>query len=175
MPERIEPGKPQQNGRHERMHLTLLQDTADPPARSLRAQLERLRDFQRRYNEERPHQALDHATPAECYTSRHVVSTASCVSRTMVEQEVRRVRHNGEIKWQGRTIYISAALVGEPVGLGEDATGWAVSYGPIVLGRSPWRAIGCKNPNPQAMDLRTTLRVAHRVHSLATATTDLNK
>ncbi len=57
VPERIAPGKPQQNGRHERMHLTLLQDTASPPAPSLRQQLKRLRDFQRLYNEQRPHQA----------------------------------------------------------------------------------------------------------------------
>ena len=67
MPERIAPGKPQQNGRLERLHLTLLQDTAKPPARSLRQQLERFKDFQRIYNEERPHQALNMRTPAECY------------------------------------------------------------------------------------------------------------
>ena len=53
VPERIAPGKPQQNGRLERLHLTLLQDTASPPAGSLREQLARLRSFQRLYNEER--------------------------------------------------------------------------------------------------------------------------
>jgi putative transposase len=55
VPERIAPGKPQQNGRHERMHLTLLQDTADPPADSLRQQLKRLRDFQLLYNRASEH------------------------------------------------------------------------------------------------------------------------
>jgi transposase InsO family protein len=50
IPQRIAPGKPQQNGRHERMHLTLLQDTANPPARSLRQQIARFRSFQRLYN-----------------------------------------------------------------------------------------------------------------------------
>src|SRR5215204_4951206 len=50
MPERIAPGKPQQNGRLERLHLTLLRDTAMPPARSLREQLDRFRRFQRVYN-----------------------------------------------------------------------------------------------------------------------------
>ncbi len=45
------------------------------------------------------------------------------------------MRHNGDIRWRNRTIYINQALVGEPVGLVEnDATGWTVSYGPIVLG-----------------------------------------
>src|SRR6266446_4074222 len=57
-PERIAPGKPEQNGRLERLHLTLLRDTAAPPARTLREQLDRLRAFQRVYNEERPHAAL---------------------------------------------------------------------------------------------------------------------
>ena len=66
-PERIAPGKPQQNGRHERMHLTLLKDAITPPAKSLREQLDRFRAFQRVYNEERPHQALGNATPAEHY------------------------------------------------------------------------------------------------------------
>ena len=69
VPERIVPGKPQQNGRLERLHLTLLQDTANPPAKSLREQLERLRSFQRLYNEERPHQALSNDTPAEHYAA----------------------------------------------------------------------------------------------------------
>ena len=62
-PERIVPGKPQQNGRLERLHLTLLQDTASPPARSLREQLDRFHEFQQVYNEERPHAALGNATP----------------------------------------------------------------------------------------------------------------
>ena len=61
--ERIAPGQPQQNGRHERLHLTLLQDTTDPPARSLRQQLERFHSFQDTYNDERPHQALGNRTP----------------------------------------------------------------------------------------------------------------
>jgi hypothetical protein len=69
VPERIAPGKPQQNGRLERLHLTLLQDTASPPAQSLREQLMRLRSFQRLYNEERPHQALGNDTPAEHYAA----------------------------------------------------------------------------------------------------------
>lgn len=136
LPERIAPGKPQQNGRHERMHLTLLQDTADPPARSLRAQLERLREFQRIYNEERPHQALGNDTPAE-----HYQASPRRFDGILREPDygggytVRRVRTSGEIKWQGNMIYISAALTGEPIGLIEGADGdWVVCYGPIELG-----------------------------------------
>jgi putative transposase len=135
MPERIAPGKPQQNGRLERLHLTLLQDTANPPARSLRQQLERFKDFQCLYNEERPHAALGNDTPAKHYD----VSPRTW-DGTLREPEygsdnaVRRVRHNGEIKWRGNTIYIGTALVGEPIALTENANGWTVSYGPIPLG-----------------------------------------
>src|SRR3984893_14506972 len=67
VPERIVPGKPQQNGRLERLHLTLLQETADPPARTLREQSGRFRSFQVLYNEERPHAALGNDTPADHY------------------------------------------------------------------------------------------------------------
>lgn len=136
MPERIAPGKPQQNGRLERLHLTLLQDTASPPARSLREQLERLQAFQRIYNEERPHQALGNDTPAE-----HYAASPRRFDGVLREPDygsdyaVRRVRHNGEIKWRGNTIYISEALIGEPVGLIEQEDGgWKAYYGPIALG-----------------------------------------
>jgi len=133
-PQRIAPGKPQQNGRHERMHLTLLQDVADPPARSLREQLKRLRDFQRFYNEERPHQALDNATPADRYQVSPRRFNGILRSPEYADQEVRRVRHNGDIKLDGKTIYLSQALSGEPVGLAEAENGWLVSYGPVELG-----------------------------------------
>ena len=136
VPERIAPGKPQQNGRNERMHLTLLQDTADPPAPSLRQQIKRMRDFQCLYNEQRPHQALGNATPADHYTpSPRRFDGILREPEYGGDHEVRRVRHNGDIRWRNGTIYVNQALVGEPVGLVEnDATGWTVSYGPIVLG-----------------------------------------
>ena len=65
VPEHIAPGKPQQNGRHERMHRTLKQETASPPARNRRRQQERFDRFRREYNEERPHEALAQQTPAQ--------------------------------------------------------------------------------------------------------------
>ena len=136
VPERIAPGKPQQNGRLERLHLTLLQDTANPPARSLREQLDRLRRFQDLYNEERPHAALGNDTPSE-----HYALSPRRFDGVLREPDygddhaVRRVRHNGEIKWQGNSIYISEALAGELVGLIEDEGGdFTANYGPIVLG-----------------------------------------
>jgi transposase InsO family protein len=146
-PERIEPGKPQQNGRHERMHLTLLQDTANPPAPSLRQQLKRLRNFQRFYNEERPHQALGNATPADRYQlSARRFDGILRQPDYDDDQEVRRVRHNGEIKLDGNMIYISRALVGEPIGLLETEDGWSVSYGPVPLGIIAYRGDRLRKP-----------------------------
>ena len=66
-PERIVPGKPQQNGRHERMHRTLKQETASPPAMNRRAQQERFDQFRREYNEEGPHEALGQKPPGRYY------------------------------------------------------------------------------------------------------------
>jgi transposase InsO family protein len=140
-PERITPGKPQQNGRHERMHLTLLLDTANPPARTLREQRKRLSAFRRLYSDERPHQSLDNATPAQRYAaSPRRFDGILREPNYPGDHDVRRVRHNGEIRWNGETIYISEALVGEPIGLAEHDVGWTVRYGPIVLG-----TIGLRN------------------------------
>jgi transposase InsO family protein len=150
VPQRIKPGKPQQNGRHERMHLTLLQDAATPPARSLREQLKRLRDFQRVYNEERPHQSLNDATPADIYTP-----SPRRFDGVLREPEydaglkVRRVRHNGEIRWRNDTVYVNQALAGEPIALEENAAGWSVSYGPIVLGTIAHNENRLRKPKPK--------------------------
>jgi len=135
-PQRIAPGKPQQNGRLERLHLTLLGDTASPPARSLREQLDRFRKFQRIYNEERPHAALGNGTPAEHYqvSQRHWDGVLR-EPEYPADHAVRRVRRNGAIRWRDAEIYITPALTGEPVGLAvrEDGS-WVVRYGPIELG-----------------------------------------
>ncbi len=150
VPERIAPGKPQQNGRLERLHLTLLQDTAKPPAPTLRRQLERLRRFQRLYNEERPHQALGNEVPARHYAiSPRRFDGVLREPSYSADHAVRRVRHNGEIRWHGNTIYISAALIGEPVGLIEDLDGgWSVSYGPIALGTIAHGGDRLRQPKP---------------------------
>jgi transposase InsO family protein len=152
VPERIAPGKPQQNGRLERLHLTLLQDTANPPARSLRQQIARFKTFQRLYNEERPHEALGNDTPAE-----HYAPSLRRWDGILREPEyhpddvVRRVRRNGEIKWQGKTIYISTALIGEPISLREDANGTcAAFFGPVVLGVITHRSDRLRKPERRA-------------------------
>ena len=165
-PERIAPGKPQQNGRHERMHLTLLQDAATPPAKTLREQLDRFRAFQRLYNDERPHQALGDATPADHYqVSLRRWDGVLREPDYPLDHEVRRVRSNGEIKWRGALVYLNCALAGEPVGLAESAAGWAVSFGPVALGVIAHGDDRLRKPKSASCGLWTTLRVAHRVHS----------
>ena len=154
-PERIAPAKPQQNGRHERLHLTLKQETASPPAPDLRRQVERFRDFQRLYNFERPHAALDHDTPADRYRPAGrawdgVLREPSCPD----DAERRRVRRSGEIKWQGNAIYVNQALAGEAVALIEQDDGlWQVRYGPIELGCIEHRGARLKRPKHKARGL----------------------
>ena len=135
-PERIEPGHPEQNGRHERMHRTLKQETASPPEDDLASQQEAFDSFVEEYNRERPHEALADRVPASVYKS----SDRPYPSR-LPEIEyasgyrVRRVKQNGQVKWGGRLIWISQILTGEPLGfwqVSEDC--WDIYYGPLRLG-----------------------------------------
>ncbi len=133
-PERIDPGKPQQNGRHERMHRTLKQEIASPPCSSWQAQQRALEDFRQQYNFERPHQALDNTTPSDHYSS----STRSYPNRHVIEYPshyvVRRVRSNGEIRMRGQLHFLGEALSGELVGLERaDDRYWHIHFGPIPL------------------------------------------
>jgi transposase InsO family protein len=136
LPERIEPGKPQQNGRHERMHGTLKPETANPPAENLRAQQRRFDRFRAEFNHERPHEALGQTPPAQHYRP----SPRSYPERLEdpvypADYQLRRVRNNGEIRWQGELVFIGEALVNEVIGLRENADGdGAVYFGPVALG-----------------------------------------
>lgn len=137
IPERIEPGRPEQNGRHERMHRVLKEETASPPAVSWRAQSLRFGAFRRRYNEERPHEALGQRPPASLYAPSPRRWFGRLRSPEYGSNEiVRKVRSRGDIKFKGARIFISEALYGEPIGLKEDDDGvWCARYGPVFLGR----------------------------------------
>lgn len=145
LPERIAPGRPQQNGRHERMHLTLKQDTASPPAPSLAEQIDRFRVFLDYYNHERPHEALGQIPPARIYTASPRVWDGRLNSPEYPGcAAVRKVRSSGEIKWRSKSIFVGKALCGEPVGLFRiDEDVWLIKYGPLLLGtlegRDHWR------------------------------------
>src|SRR6202166_990681 len=180
VPERIAPGNPQQNGRLERLHLTLLQETADPPARTLREQSGRFRSFQVLYNEERPHAALGNDTPADHYiVSPRRFDGVLREPNYAADCAVRRVRHNGEIRWRNCTIYISGPLTGEPIGISENANGsWTVCYGPIVLGTIDHRGDRLRRPKQQAcglVDNATALPTGPTGPTTTAATTDLNE
>jgi putative transposase len=134
--ERIVPGKPHQNGRHERMHATLKANTASPPAADQAAQQARFEHFRIEFNEVRPHEALGQATPASRWQpSRRPYPTRIEEPAYDSSHAVRRVRQNGEIKWRGGTIFVSDVLVGEPVGIVETETGeFIVRFAALDLG-----------------------------------------
>lgn len=135
--ERIQPGHPEQNGRHERMHRTLKAETTRPPAASATDQQALFDRFRHEYNEQRPHEALGQRPPSELYQS----SSRPYPGRIPQPEypghyEVRSVSRGGEIKWRGRFLFLSQALSGERVGLEEYEDGlWAVYFGALPLGR----------------------------------------
>jgi putative transposase len=135
--ERIEPGKPQQNGRHERFHRTLEQHTAAPPARTLGAQQRRFEQFAQEYNQQRPHEALGQDTPAQHYepSSRDYPSRMPPPRDFADDWQKRSVRSGGSMKWKGHQVTITQALTGEYVGLEPVGDGrWAVWFQDLELG-----------------------------------------
>jgi hypothetical protein len=135
--ERIDPGCPQQNGRHERMHATLKQATAKPPAANLRKQQEVFIRFEQEYNYERPHQALQDATPASIYSpsGRAFPSRLPELEYPDECRTMRRVSSHGYISWRHTQVFMSEVLSGEQVGFVENDDGlFEVYFGPVLLG-----------------------------------------
>jgi putative transposase len=134
-PERIEPGKPAQNGRHERMHRTLKAETATPPAANLAQQQRRFDRFRQEFNHQRPHEALGQTAPEQHYTSSPRRYPARLEDPVYpADFQVRRVRSNGEIKWAGEKIFLSSPLIGEIIGVKETQCGdGEVYFGPLPL------------------------------------------
>jgi transposase InsO family protein len=135
-PERIEPGRPDQHGRHERMHRTLKEAVVVPPAATLQAQQQRFNAFVAEYNGERSHEALQRRLPSELYTvSARGYPTKPPPLEYGTEVTVRRVRHNGEIKWKGHLIYVCGILAKEPIAMRQiDEFLWELRYSFHLLG-----------------------------------------
>jgi transposase InsO family protein len=133
--ERIEPGQPQQNGRHERMHGTLKAQACKPPSADPQAQQERFDDFRTEYNEERPHEGIGMRTPHSLYVNSPRPMPERIEEPTYDPDEVvRQVRTSGEIKWRGSMIFVSEVLAGEPVGLRQRPDGhWIVRFADVPL------------------------------------------
>jgi hypothetical protein len=134
--ERIQAGHPEQNGRHERLHLTLKQETACPPEANLGRQQEAFLRFQREYNQERPHQALEYRTPASVYVPSPRPYPSRLAELEYAPQfQVRRISRNGYFSWKHEAVFVSEVLRGEEVGFLETDDGlFEVYYGPLLLG-----------------------------------------
>ena len=118
VPERIDPGSPQQNGRHERMHRTLKNEATIPPKGTLAAQRMEFDRWRAEYNDERPHEALAMKTPGSLY----VASTRPYPGRIPnLEYDetmpTKKVRPNGCLRLGGQEVYIGEVLSGETIGL----------------------------------------------------------
>jgi putative transposase len=137
LPDVIEPASPYQNGRHERMHRTLKRECTRPPRRSRYAQQRRFDDARREFNDLRPHEALNDATPASTYTPSPRPYPARLPPLEYPSHyEVRRVSYNGGIGWHKQGVNISQTLGGEYIGLVEiDDAEWDVYFDPVRLGR----------------------------------------
>lgn len=135
-PEWIEPGCPEQNGRHERFHSTLKSETASPPALTLTLQQEKFLQFKKFYNNRRYHEALNQKPPVTIYRPSPRSWDGKFRSIEYPSQyEVRKVCAGGKITWKGTDFFISETLKGDYVGLTEIDVGlMGIYFGPILLG-----------------------------------------
>ena len=140
--QRIRPGYPQGNGTHERMHRELKRETAVPAAATARGQQRRFDAFRRRYNEERPHEALGHRCPAAVWQPSSRAYPARVPPPAYPARwEVRRIRASGSLTFRGHDLFVSHALQGLDVGLDEVADGiWNIVFYRTVVGRLDARA-----------------------------------
>lgn len=135
-PERIVPGCPEQNGRHERFHETLKAETASPPQHDLSRQQRRFADFQHEYNHVRPHEALGMRTPDRFYRPSARPFPASLPDLAYpFECWMRGVSAAGHLSWKRHQIYISILLENESVALRPLEDGlFEAFFGPVLLG-----------------------------------------
>lgn len=133
--ERIEPGCPQQNGRHERMHLTLKNETTRPAALTLLSQQEKFDAFLDEFNKERPHEALNMRYPSEVYApSRKEYSGLPPLEYPMHDKVV-NVTFCGRICIEKKKINLSRVFAGHAVGLKQISDeSWLVSFSDYDLG-----------------------------------------
>src|SRR6185436_9967086 len=115
--ERIQPGHPQQNGRHERMHLTLKKEATKPAAANVLQQQARFDDFLVRYNQERPHQALGMKVPADLYARSPRVYRGLDELSYPFHDATFTVTHCGRICFKRRKVNLSHAFAGQNVGV----------------------------------------------------------
>lgn len=148
IPQRITPGSPWENGRHERMHRTLKAEATDPPQMYLAQQQRTFDSFRAEYNQVRPHEALGLQTPAKNYTA-----SKRSYPRKLRELEypagyqLRRVSDAGLISWNGYRLFLSSVLRGQIVGLQPLADATAkLTFGALALG-----IVDCTGSKPRVL------------------------
>src|SRR5690349_4669911 len=133
--ERIRPGRPQQNGRHERMHLTLKREATKPPSQNFLQQQARFDEFVDTFNNQRPHQALEMKLPAEVYSPSSLPYSGLPPLSYPFHDLTVTVTHCGRICLKGKKVNLSHVLSGQDVGISEVADGiWLVSFMTYDLG-----------------------------------------
>ena len=134
---RIEPGQPQQNPRHERMHRTLKAEATRPPGANLRCQQRKFDSFRKEFNDVRPHQALGQKTPSEVWRpSPRPYPERKPKPEYQAHSEKRRVTSSGHIRFKTRLLFLSSNLPGETVALEEIDDGvWSIYYYDVLLAR----------------------------------------
>ena len=152
IPIRIQPGRPQQNGIHERMHRTLKDWIGEHPQPDLRAQQRSFNAFRKDFNYVRPHQSLGQETPATAVKPYRPFSSrpkALAYDSTMV---VRSVHSNGYIKWNGALIFTSDVLIGANIGLLPiDESVWSIYFGAVRIGYLDGLAQRVQNRLPERL------------------------
>jgi len=146
--ERIKPDHPQQNGRHERMHLTLKKETTKPAGANFLQQQARFDAFVKEFKTERPHEALAMKTPAECYQpSPRPYRGLPELTYTFHDRDV-LVTTCGRICMHRKKINVSTVLAGQKLGIKEVDDGiWLVSFMTYDLGY-----IDLEQKTPQTID-----------------------
>lgn len=137
VPELITPGRPAENGRHERFHRTLKKETCIPPAPTMLAQQRRFDHFRDEYNFDRPHEALDQRTPASVHCpSMRPLPTRVEEPTYPLHYDVRKVTAKGQVKWNGGQHFLAETLAGEHVGIVEVDDGChEIYFASFLVGR----------------------------------------
>lgn len=135
VPIRIQPGHPQQNGIHERMHRTLKEWILRAAKADLRSQQRSFNAFRKEFNHIRPHQSLGQKPPASAFKPYRPFSSRPRGVEYDTTMAVRSVRSNGQIKWKGDLVFTSEVLAGENIGLLEvDETLCEIYFGAVRIG-----------------------------------------
>ena len=136
LPERIAPGSPWENGRHERMHRTLKAEATDPPQANRKQQQRAFDAFRREFNHDRPHEALGQRPPRTLYTN-----SKQAYPRKLPEWEypgtyqLRRITNTGMLHLDGRRLFLTTLLRQQVVGLKQVAEQtWKLYAGRLLLG-----------------------------------------